>query len=1514
MANKQTIYSYEGMLQDVSKSKFPNQFYFEGRNVRVVSTDSQSTGALTNEKGNSLIFKIPTPVINYSTKVITYNSIYFGTKTLSYLNSEINYSPAQSGDQVIIGHTHSREFLLLFTTDDNGFDCVWKMRYDNYDLTLLYLRDMNFSKNTPIQAINNFENEIIDKIYWVDGNNQLKFLNIEHSIINGDLENLIDIPMNVVDMVGKYNLTQPIINSISTGGVHTSGMIQYAYNLYRLNSSQTKVSPLSELIPLDKGNLGGGAVNELVGSIPSVSISNIDEAYTNIKTYAIKYTSYNEVPTISIIDDREIPSSKSINIFDDGNIISTVSIEEFLFLGSDIIIPKHIISKFNRLFLSNYKEINFIVDLDFRAYSFNSSKLAKVYDNLRLIAGVPSGDSFELSAVSGTPDYLNPTLTKNDSVNLNYNDYKFQSNGTTKGGEGKYLKYELTTTTAFDPDNKYFKDDEVYRIGIEFFNKYGQFSLPNWIADFRSLSGNLQGNYNTFKFTLKSDFFTWLNTSNLNDYEKPVGYKIVMAERTLNDRTIIANGLINSMMINEKSTRGVMPYDEIKVKSDSLIKLPNILQRNCNQTEIYGNVKPLRRASHLDYLNRMSRNPNTEVMGRYIYGTSGTEHHTEEATGTLYQYNSMLQLYSPEVLFGGSTSLTNGLRLRIKGALKNSVNNSWTRVLDTSIATYTILHEGKAINGISPHYSQSAESISGNVYSTLGWGLISAPADRKAARAAHSMFYRGYGDIPNTSIAGGDTLALTNPLSMSSGVDTNSLMGLSSGGREIITTLDATHLTTTVSYEIVPSVGYTTIPYTVGIYSDIEGNNLIAGTQLSAVIGTQTTSKTETVLSPNSYFLKITAVVELAGVINVTVSEAVIATPEYLKAESLLNYFTVGTVVAPVTNFFTPSPISTYVDIYGVPEFTEKGQGGTTYNNDYKYRYTNSLKSFLSDGYKYYDEDGSFARKTISINSYGNRCITLVCGDDLTSTNSWDRPKLETIFANTGIGGENNALIGELVKSDVDIYLGNIYGGNSYEDKKRSNYIEVGNYNKINQSLPTVIINSPGDTFVSAFRFARIVKTDTDIVSEGTYQLEEIVEFITETSIDLKNRNDLSLGAWDNRFSPSDSEFHKYNKVYSQLPTLVKRRNLNYTSKRLTSYDTNIVATRLKSAGETIDSWTDVQLNEVMTLDGKHGSVNSLVSFSDEVYAFQDKAVAYISINPRVQTQGSDGLSIQLGTGNVLDRYKYITTISGSVNKWSIVSSSRGIYYFDLINKAYMSFRLNSQNSSSANNIQLEGLSNNYGMHAYFINNINADSLRIDNPLIGTGISSGFDYINNDIFMTFNQTGKESFTLSYNEVKNKFISFYDYKPSMYMSRGEHLITTSPDTKSIYRQYAGNYNTFYGFYYPSSITFNVNPEATQDCVFDNINFKSEVYLNDVDIVDKTITHIKAYNDYQDSTLVPLVLGRNNNLRRKFRDWNALIPRAGRNRIRAPFIKLKLEFNQPSNNYKLIMHDVGIYYTV
>lgn len=1494
MENKQIKHSFGGMSQDTSKSKFPQSFYFEGKNIRILATDSQSTGSITNEKGNELIITIPNISIDKSN--VNLKKIIYGDKELFYKTTEID-DLITSGIQTIIGHSNSRKFLILFTTNNNGLDCIWSLQYDNYDLKLLYIRNMGFSENNPIQALNNFENKDIDKIYWINGLSQTRSFNIYHSLDNKDLEELINIPLSVLDMVPEYTSSQPIISNVISGGSHTAGMIQYAYNLYRLNSSQTKISPLSVLVPLDKNNIGGGSINEVVSSTPIININNIDPDFTNIRVYAIKYTSYNELPSVSLIDDSFIPSNRNIEIFDDGKVISTLSLEEFRFLGSDIIIPNNITSKDGRLFFANYNEVNFDVKLDTRAYSFKSDGTCKVYDNLYLDGSLPNGTVKNITNI-----FTDNSEYTDDSVNLDYSIYKYNYDGITIGGEGKYIKYNLTQTSLYNSDSKYFKDDEIYRLGVEFYNKYGQVSSPKWIADFKSRSGNLNNNYNTLKVTLKPEFYIWLNNSSnfQSEFDKPVGYRILTAERTINDRTIVANGLLSTMMVNDKSTRQDVDLAYIKEVVDKTPKLPNMLIRNANQNSVYGITQPLKRAQHLTEMCVARHTVNTEIQRAY-YGDKDT-------SGRFYQYNTMMQMHSPEILFGESISLSDGLKLRVKGSLLNSYNSSWFKKYNTT--DKTVLSEVKAYNGVAPFYATKIDVITGGAYETTDNGLISTPYDAAGDRVNHSMFYRVYGDvdtIDNYSI-NNQIVKFTIPFQITTGTEPdvdNPLIKYISSNRGVSITLNETNTLSKIDYIINPDSSSITTPYNIKICSDSSGENVL--TSLDAVIGTQTITYSNNLdagatIENSNYFLLIESIngftinIDINAEINDSLNSL------YLVKQSNGNSFIVDNNTPVTVSKFTQSPTNIKFDIYGTPELVERGQSFTTYNKDSKYRYSNSLQSFYSDGDSHFDKDGKYARKIVSMNSYGNKNLTFVLGDDNTSTRHFDRPLFETIFASSGLTGDNNGLIGEFVKSDVEIYLGNIYGGNSYEDKKRSNYIQIGNYKNINDF--DNVISSPGDTFVSDFKFLRITNTsDNSSIEEGIYKLEEIVHFSTETTIDLKNRNDTSITDWDNKFQYLDEEYHKYNRVYSQTSNLIKSRDINYNVKKINNFDTNIISTKLKSSGELIDSWTNILQNEVITLDGKYGAINSLVNFNDKVFAIQDKAFSFISINPRVQVQGSDGISVELGSGGILQEYQYISTESGTLNKWSVVVSQNGIYYYDLINKSLMMFKSG-----------LESISNTNGLHSYFINNTEFEDLKLDNPLIKKGISSGFDQINDEIFMTFHK-GNKPFTISYNEKIGKFVSFYDYLPSIYISKGQYFITTSPTLKSLYHQYKGNYNNFYGQNYPSYVILNVNPAADLDTVFDNIMYKSEVYLNDIDQFDKTLTGVRLYSEYQDSGLIPLIVGRNSNLRRKFRDWNAILPRnqGSRERIRNPWVKLVLKFDNTSN-YKLILHDVVISYSI
>jgi len=162
-------------------------------------------------------------------------------------------------------------------------------------------------------------------------------------------------------------------------------------------------------------------------------------------------------------------------------------------------------------------------------------------------------------------------------------------------------------------------------------------------------------------------------------------------------------------------------------------------------------------------------------------------------------------------------------------------------------------------------------------------------------------------------------------------------------------------------------------------------------------------------------------------------------------------------------------------------------------------------------------------------------------------------------------------------------------------------------------------------------------------------------------------------------------------------------------------------------------------------------------------------------------------------------------------------------------------------------------------------------------------------------------------------MTGSFTSFYSFLPHKYVSKGENFLTISPDGRSLYKQNIGEYNNYFGVKAPSYITLLVNPESDLDCVFDNIEYKSEVRLNDVEQQSTTLTHVQLWNEYQDSGKIPLTL--HSNITRKFRSWRATLPRQAnsRDRIRNPWVFLKLSYEGPDNT-KLVLHDVIIQYSV
>ena len=1343
------------MSKDLSSDKQSDK-YFDAKNIRILATDQKSSFAVTNEAGNEFVFSIPSPVFDFVNTQIDYTvgttqkSLNYKTNSSTiprceleelYIDLVANPNEAKvSGTQIIIGTKDLRDSALIITTDNNGFDCFWELtgvNSGNFDLELRYMSNLRLSSQNLVQILYNYENSIIQKVYFADGDNQLRFFNLRQSVENGDSLDLVDLPRTVIDTVSELDLSQIRIKSIVSGGSHTAGMIQYAYGLYILNGSQTTISPLSELKPLDKGDgLGGGKVNEVLGRSVNIVIPNVDPTFTHIKIYSIKYTAYNQAPEILSIVDKEIDNFDMLTYTDDGTGGTSVSQEEFTFLGSNPIVPRHIATKDNRLFPINIKESNFDVDLDCRAYSFSSGGSCVVMDNASL------NENGSISAINTTISSNTFFLPENhDAINKDYDTYKYQSDGTTLGASGKYVEVEIVQASMTDDEAKdlqFFKDRELYRIGIKFYNKRGQTSEPKWVMDLKAPSGNLEGDYNQLRVTLTDEFNTWLADSSNFDTEDsiPIGYKIIRADRTLADQTILTQGMINPTIANYVHRGKDVSFSQRKfmVEDQWSTKMPSIVR-------VFETVTPF--VACKDYHELCWKEVSNNSFDQL--GASRTREGYKAASSSDWraqnlQCNRLMQMFSPETTFR-DFQIDASFKLRVLGLAESSATKNW----------------GTETNPTSQNNSVEAKFENGINSSTSGVTV------QQITSNPSFLYDKGFHGPTNS--------------------DHNRAMSQ--------------------------------------VYREFNGT-------------------------------------------------------------------------------FHPASVIKQYEIYGSPEVTNTGADYTNYNNDERFKYCNHLKTMLIDDFDNSDHVNNDAEVQIKgTNSNGAKCITFVEGSDEYDDSLASRKSIEQMYQAANIAETNGVLIAEFSKDDKQLYVGSFYGGMSNESKSNATYIEIGSYTEISNS--TVLIESPGDTFVNTYTFTKLVSDDTDIASQAYNVTTEIVSVRVESSVDLKNRNDLSLTQWDNSWQPKYNEYQEYNRVYSQQPKLNLSVNVGLKFKKIQEFDTRIMASKEKIPGEYIDSWTDFLENESKDLDGKFGPINGVVNMKDEIFTLQDSGVAHIAINPRAQVVSNDGVALELGTGGIIHDYKYISTSSGSLNKWGVVTTDNAFYFTDLIKKSIM----------SCNGSQVVSLSDAEGFHSEMINNLNYDDLVLDNPVLGTGMSVGYSSVNEDVYFSFLQS-TNPFTLGFNKKAGAFVSYYDYIPAWYINKGDKMITSDPTHNQVWEHFKGSPNHFYGQHFKSSITLHVAPQGNE-IILNGASYKLELTdSNGTELPQKGLTGIRVYNDYQDSGVKTITMRKN--VYKKFRNWSLKFPRNydSRDRLRSAWGFAEFSFENEDGN-RLILHDITIFYT-
>lgn len=542
----------QGLDQDSSKNRFDDVHYFSAENIRPITQEGLSSGAIENLLGN--VHRLEC------------------SETVDNIVKQPYY---------VVGYTILRDYIILFTSTNNtsvpttvSTDRIWKVPISEVELSgvsfktlntdwfhlggnLIYSGNLEFCTGNKIKAVGRYENSNIQKVYWVDGYNNLRHIN---TVYDANLNDLTSLSLDKLEVISDFEITRPEISGFGAGNLR-AGKVQYVYQLYVLNGGETTFSPASHLINVTEYNEQDSTTDAYKGSNLDVNtgkavIGEIEVdalGYNRIRIVAIHYTTLQGDPQIRIVDEKEISSSGgTVNFVDAGQSLGSLTLEQIRILGTYLFSPKELGVKDNILFPANITEKSFDINFDARAYRFAGASSVSTEPNYQPTSALrrrcriydeeggyyegnglnPTG-FWSKNDLSGTvsgwtniPETYDAINRFNDIDNDGDSNYRFmyQADGVTLGGEGPYVKYSFKMKTVELDDNSGARNirtglegsndnpsfnnyaspyrcaqhlgyarDEVYRFGIVFFDDKGRSSFVKWIGDIRMPSISTEG-------------------------------------------------------------------------------------------------------------------------------------------------------------------------------------------------------------------------------------------------------------------------------------------------------------------------------------------------------------------------------------------------------------------------------------------------------------------------------------------------------------------------------------------------------------------------------------------------------------------------------------------------------------------------------------------------------------------------------------------------------------------------------------------------------------------------------------------------------------------------------------------------------------------------------------------------------------------------------------------------------------------------------------------------------------
>lgn len=1437
-----------GMNRDLSISKAGESSAYENHNIRILARDNDTMLSVTNERGN---------------KEISLGSDIVGTLIgWNVLNNHI------------ILFTHAEDNDRIYRIDYNGSS--FKIVYGNKEEVTgspIYTGDLGFSDKHPIESIVYHETDDIQKIYWIDGEHPLRFMNFMAE--KAEVESWNDGDNTHFDSNRPINFTlSASISKDNSGNNRANGTVQYLLTYFNKHGQETGIAWVSDLVYLSPSDTGGSADGQNSNKV-TITFSNLDTRFTNFRIYSIFRSSLNGTPVAYIVGEGD--TGDSAIIIDDGYHIFTEDVTRLLYLGSQNLKAETMTHKDQTLFLG---------DLKSTGQDFSSVE-----------AAIDSMFSDKSKGLSGAITFEYSEGNTGDVKDIPYSDI-----------DGTYAYSSQLVYSSSDILS--FKGGEKYRFALSFRLKSGASTRAFWIGDAENrLYPIIDTNNRIIKRIVAKCRLTHELVEAISNPELEIAsVQLMIAEATYADRSVKAQGILNPTMFNVWERYNSRLYslpswitrprgsnlacNHFSPVNNSTFSSGEI---QCNYWETEANPTPYYRVENGEIVDELDGIADYDhVMIVYSYSNrksvSGHDNDTYNIAGIIIKCkgdipaidwtDQMFQeiaypMYEEHQVAG--TNLTSVCFWLGNGNYKYAYT-----IISKFLRRYGIFDTGLfpleediknwfngggkksqiRVQGNSSVYATSWVSAmrDNGVWLTVNDGHATSNYSHMASYyKEHLMFvdenvvtlnspeyeYEAvYTD--NKENLNGYKLRIVGVAKITGGYSdytVDASHGKASGENLISTPFIATNnegnLDGLTAWPLWKEYGLDKkVDDTVPVQEDVKKRDpgyyryisdlckywLYAWNHIGKIDGftdddSNDYSSLHSKVFANMRFSNCTLYKNLSQ----QTANSVFA-PESVRMFTAQTSQYTGINVGNDTKFYDGNP-SLSLGLPGNHKYPILLSKGTPDNGDI-------ISASPEEAYLFIDDP-----VPINFLSSAHAVISLPTEDNI---NGCTQTVLPSIFAKDSIDIEAGAIIPWMDKSygvrrmgfsnqfnsryvlseaDNYVFIGELYydyssndtryGGVSEAAVEACRFVTAGPSYSINNIADSPILY--GNQGDTYIQRWDCLKTKP-VGASAPNGVIDITSVMLETHVNIDGRTDKLRGTKYLASIPTE-EFGSLNPVYSQQNNYFSQRELDEDA-NLDSYRSSITWTLDKHDSADIDEWTHITLANSLKLDGDNGWCRALRRFNNSIIAFQDRGISEILFNSRTQLTTTDGVPVEIANSGKVDGKRYITNKYGCTNKWSIVEGKAALYFVDNINKAFCAF----------GGQGIQSLSSRLGFDAWFRRKNNIEPWTPDKF---DNIVAYYDRIHSDVYLITDRLNDDMDCLVYSETLGAFTSFFDYDTVPMLTNVEDKFVSFRDG-NLWLQNEGLYCNFFGHQYDFWMNYRVTPDPFGDKIWTNIDYRADYY--------------------------------------------------------------------------------------